>query len=158
MNHISSGELKTLFAVIADTFRDNCAYLCEIDAQMGDGDLGLTMKKGFAAAAETIEAMEEPAIGRQLMQAVHPCQTSPRPRCRGHSMASRQRGRCARGSARRLFSPRRRPVSPIREQSPACLCCARSARLSALDARESHFLMCRCLPVFLCRFVKDIGQ
>lgn len=58
MNHISSGELKTLFAVIADTFRDNCTYLCEIDAQMGDGDLGLTMKKGFAAAAETIDAIE----------------------------------------------------------------------------------------------------
>lgn len=69
MNCISSGDLKALFAVIADAFRDNCAYLCELDAQMGDGDLGLTMKKGFAAAAETIETMEEPAIGRQLMQA-----------------------------------------------------------------------------------------
>jgi len=43
---------------------ENKAYLGELDSLMGDGDLGLTMTKGFAAAKEYADQSEETDIGK----------------------------------------------------------------------------------------------
>jgi phosphoenolpyruvate---glycerone phosphotransferase subunit DhaL len=40
---------------------DRKAFLIELDGQVGDSDLGLTMSKGFAAAAEAVSAVPGPA-------------------------------------------------------------------------------------------------
>ena len=48
---------------------ENAEHLCEMDARMGDGDLGLTMKKGFNALPEILDAIDEPDLGKKLMKA-----------------------------------------------------------------------------------------
>ena len=42
-------ELPAFFQGAADIFAEKKEELCEMDANMGDGDLGLTMEKGFGA-------------------------------------------------------------------------------------------------------------
>ncbi|MBN7776536.1 dihydroxyacetone kinase subunit L [Nitratireductor aquimarinus] len=49
---ITSSELKAALARIADHARENRDFLCEADAQLGDGDLGITVAEGFAACAK----------------------------------------------------------------------------------------------------------
>jgi dihydroxyacetone kinase-like protein len=51
---------------IADEMERRSEQLCQMDAMMGDGDLGLTMKKGFAAAAAEMRASEEADVGKAL--------------------------------------------------------------------------------------------
>ena len=46
---IKSDQLETLFSEVAAVFGAQREKLCEMDAAMGDGDLGLTMDKGFRA-------------------------------------------------------------------------------------------------------------
>ena len=53
-------DAKKWIAVINDNVLENKAYLGELDSLMGDGDLGLTMTKGFAAAKEYADQSEEP--------------------------------------------------------------------------------------------------
>lgn len=69
MDKMTAENWKEMFAWIAGTFQDNCEFLCRLDARMGDGDLGLTMKKGYTAAAEAIAAMDTPFIGKLLLNA-----------------------------------------------------------------------------------------
>lgn len=45
---------------------ENKAYLIELDAASGDGDLGLTMSKGFAAGKDAANASDEQDIGKVL--------------------------------------------------------------------------------------------
>ena len=48
---------------------ENKDYLIELDANSGDGDLGLTMSKGFAAARDKVNASEEKDLGKLLFAA-----------------------------------------------------------------------------------------
>lgn len=48
MEKLTSQSWKEILAAAAAVFEENCEFLCGLDAQMGDGDLGLTMKKGYA--------------------------------------------------------------------------------------------------------------
>lgn len=66
MEVITRQQLPQLMRAIADEMEGRCEQLCQMDAQMGDGDLGLTMKKGFAAAAEEMAASQEPDVGRAI--------------------------------------------------------------------------------------------
>ena len=50
MEKLTSQSWKEILAAAAAVFEENCEFLCGLDAQMGDGDLGLTMKKGYATA------------------------------------------------------------------------------------------------------------
>lgn len=68
MEKLTSQSWKEILAAAAAVFEENCEFLCGLDAQMGDGDLSLTMKKGYAAAAEAAAALEEPGIGKLLMK------------------------------------------------------------------------------------------
>lgn len=52
----------------SDIMNENKEYLIELDAASGDGDLGLTMSKGFAAGKEAAEASTEEDLGKLLFQ------------------------------------------------------------------------------------------
>lgn len=69
MNTIRKEELGLLFEAVAGTMRVHADELCAMDAKMGDGDLGLTMKKGFSALPELLKTIEEPDIGEKMMLA-----------------------------------------------------------------------------------------
>ena len=49
MDTVRVSDLPTLFQGVADIFEEQKDHLCEMDAAMGDGDLGLTMSKGYGA-------------------------------------------------------------------------------------------------------------
>ncbi|WP_025029731.1 dihydroxyacetone kinase subunit L [Nitratireductor aquibiodomus] len=49
---ITSNELKAALARIAEHAGENREFLCQADAQLGDGDLGITVAEGFSACAK----------------------------------------------------------------------------------------------------------
>lgn len=59
MNRITKEQLPDLFEAMKIRFADNADLLCEMDSKMGDGDLGLTMRKGFGGLPEIIRNMGE---------------------------------------------------------------------------------------------------
>lgn len=70
MNTITCEQLPALFQGVADVFAEKKEELCEMDAQMGDGDLGLTMDKGYGALPSLLqENMEVGDVGKTLMKA-----------------------------------------------------------------------------------------
>lgn len=62
-------DLSPLFESVAAIMADKADELCAMDAKMGDGDLGLTMKKGFAGLPQILESIDESDIGKKLMKA-----------------------------------------------------------------------------------------
>ena len=69
MDRITCHELPELFQGAADIFGEKKEELCEMDARMGDGDLGLTMKKGYCALPEIYAGLEEADMGKRLSKA-----------------------------------------------------------------------------------------
>ena len=69
MDCIRNEQLPELFEAIAAIMNENADHLCEMDAFMGDGDLGLTMKKGFSALPGILRETDETDLGKRLMQA-----------------------------------------------------------------------------------------
>lgn len=68
MDMITRENLAGLFQAVAEIMAENSELMCEMDAKMGDGDLGLTMKKGFAAAYAAITELPEPDMGKLIMK------------------------------------------------------------------------------------------
>lgn len=66
---IRLNELGDLFEKISDRMTEQSDLLCEMDARLGDGDLGLTMKKGFGALPEIFREMQCADIGKALVSA-----------------------------------------------------------------------------------------
>jgi len=72
MEKISFEQVPELFAAVGSLFVEKKEELCERDAKLGDGDLGLTMSKGYAALPDLMRAEAEGAggdIGKMLMKA-----------------------------------------------------------------------------------------
>ncbi len=72
MEKISFEQLPELFASVGALFVEKKEELCEMDARLGDGDLGLTMSKGYAALPDLMRQEAEGAggdIGKLLMKA-----------------------------------------------------------------------------------------
>lgn len=70
MEKITFEQLPEFFGGVAEIFTEKKEELCELDAQMGDGDLGLTMHKGYAALPDLIRENAQPGdIGKTLMKA-----------------------------------------------------------------------------------------
>ena len=69
MDKILSEQLKDLFSAVAAIMAENSEQLCAMDAAVGDGDLGLTMKRGFEAVPGAMEAAAEDDVGKKLMKA-----------------------------------------------------------------------------------------
>lgn len=70
MDIITLDQLPELFGCVAEIFSEKKEELCEMDAKMGDGDLGLTMCKGYGALPDLILQFEEQGdVGKTLMKA-----------------------------------------------------------------------------------------
>ena len=72
MDKILFEQIPDLFASVGDLFVEKKEELCEMDAKLGDGDLGLTMSKGYAALPDLMRAEAAGAggdIGKMLMKA-----------------------------------------------------------------------------------------
>lgn len=69
MNVIRTDDLPQLFQAVADRITEASEELSAMDAKMGDGDLGLTMKKGFGALPGIMEEMDEPSLSKKLIKA-----------------------------------------------------------------------------------------
>lgn len=69
MEKITIAELTALFDSVAAIMAENADRLCAMDANMGDGDLGLTMKKGFGALPGLIADIDEADMGKRLAKA-----------------------------------------------------------------------------------------
>jgi dihydroxyacetone kinase-like protein len=72
---IQAFELASILRHISDVMSEHKDELCQLDAQMGDGDLGITMSRGWLAAAETAVAEAgsamasgEPDLGKLLVK------------------------------------------------------------------------------------------
>ena len=62
-------DLQAIFAGLSRTMADNFQLLTDLDAAAGDGDLGITMTKGFAAAANAAQGYAEKDAGKLLLLA-----------------------------------------------------------------------------------------
>ena len=70
MDKISFEQIPDLFDSVGLLFTEKKDELCEMDAKLGDGDLGLTMSKGYSSLPGLMR--EEAAgaagdIGKMLM-------------------------------------------------------------------------------------------
>ena len=66
MTEIKVNDWTAVMEAVAQVMTENADHLCEMDARMGDGDLGLTMKKGYCALPEIYAGMEETNMGKRL--------------------------------------------------------------------------------------------
>ncbi len=70
MEKYSAQELASLFEGVAQIFAEKKEELCEMDARMGDGDLGLTMDKGYGALPGILrDNAQDGDVGMTLMKA-----------------------------------------------------------------------------------------
>lgn len=65
MNAVS---LREALACVSARMDENKDYLVELDAQNGDGDLGISMSGGYRAVAAFLAQTQETDLGRLLMQ------------------------------------------------------------------------------------------
>ena len=72
MNIIEFSQIPELFESVGNLFVEKKDELCEMDARLGDGDLGLTMSKGYGSLPQIMREESEAAqndIGKLLMKA-----------------------------------------------------------------------------------------
>ena len=66
MKVIQAKDWAAVMEAVAQIMTEQADHLCEMDARMGDGDLGLTMKKGYCALPEIYAGLEEADMGKRL--------------------------------------------------------------------------------------------
>lgn len=59
-------KIRELMLFVEEEFKKNKSYLIELDAEMGDGDLGLTMEKAFRAVNNSLGDFSGKDIGKAL--------------------------------------------------------------------------------------------
>lgn len=69
MDAIGKQELPALFERLRDVFTQQREFLIELDGKVGDSDLGITMKKAFVAAFESVRANTADPVGKTLQLA-----------------------------------------------------------------------------------------
>lgn len=69
MAELQAAGLKAFFRKLAELMVARKDELTELDAAIGDGDLGLTMTKGFAAVSEALAGFGETDVGKILSKA-----------------------------------------------------------------------------------------
>jgi len=67
MDALTARDVVDLFARLREVMEAKRNFLIELDGKVGDSDLGLTMSKGFAAAAEAVAGSTDPP-GKLLMR------------------------------------------------------------------------------------------
>ena len=68
MESLQPADIRAIVSRIAAIMTEKKEELIRLDGTMGDGDLGLTMEKGFTTAAEEAQKAEEPDAGKLLMK------------------------------------------------------------------------------------------
>ena len=68
MEALTAADLKAIVSRIADIMTAKKEELIRLDGAVGDGDLGLTMEKAFAAAREECTRLEEPDAGKLALK------------------------------------------------------------------------------------------
>lgn len=68
MNSLGVQDIRAIVSGIAVLMTQKKEELIRLDGAMGDGDLGLTMEKGFSAAREEAGKVDEPDLGKYLMK------------------------------------------------------------------------------------------
>ncbi len=68
MTTLGVPDIRAIVSGIAVLMAEKKEELIRLDGAMGDGDLGLTMEKGFSAAREEAEKTDEPDLGKFLMK------------------------------------------------------------------------------------------
>ncbi|MBQ8130729.1 MAG: dihydroxyacetone kinase subunit L [Clostridia bacterium] len=66
---VNADTLRAAFRAIAAKMAEKRNYLIELDQRNGDGDLGISMSEGYAAASAALEASEETDLGRLCIAA-----------------------------------------------------------------------------------------
>jgi dihydroxyacetone kinase-like protein len=66
-NMVNADSLRRGMREIADIMAENRQYLIELDQRNGDGDLGISMAEGYAAAAEVLDKSDEKDLGKLMM-------------------------------------------------------------------------------------------
>jgi phosphoenolpyruvate---glycerone phosphotransferase subunit DhaL len=69
MNTLKKENILEILLHLKNLMNDKKDYLVELDSKMGDGDLGLTMAKGFSAAYDQMIDPEESDLGVILSKA-----------------------------------------------------------------------------------------
>jgi dihydroxyacetone kinase-like protein len=69
MEVLTAADMQGFFSRLAEVMEEKKDWLARLDAELGDGDLGLTMSRGFAAAAESLEELEEEDLGKIFLAA-----------------------------------------------------------------------------------------
>lgn len=69
MNSLSREDVLKIVHAIRTLMEEKKQELIDLDAAMGDGDLGLTMARGFAAVDEEAQNSDETDLGKLLMRA-----------------------------------------------------------------------------------------
>jgi len=69
MDKLNSSDIKKILTKIKDLMIENEEYLFKLDSTMGDGDLGITMKKGFTKVVEEVSNLKEDSVGKILIKA-----------------------------------------------------------------------------------------
>jgi dihydroxyacetone kinase-like protein len=65
---LNTRDAVAVLTRLAEVFEQNKDRLNELDARIGDGDHGLSMARGFAAAARQVEEKSPATIGSALME------------------------------------------------------------------------------------------
>jgi len=68
MSSLGVQDIRAIVSGIARLMEQKKDELIRLDGAMGDGDLGLTMEKGFAAARDEAVKTDEPDLGTFLMK------------------------------------------------------------------------------------------
>ncbi len=69
MGSLVKDDIIKILHNLKQLFNDNKNFLVELDAKMGDGDLGLTMSKAFTAVYDELRDTAETDIGKLFMKA-----------------------------------------------------------------------------------------
>jgi phosphoenolpyruvate---glycerone phosphotransferase subunit DhaL len=68
MGELTRAQITEVFQSLRATMEEKRDYLIELDAAMGDGDLGLTMARAFSTADDLVKESHEEDLGKLLMQ------------------------------------------------------------------------------------------
>jgi len=68
MEKVNKTFLKEILGEIVSILKEKKEYLTQLDADMGDGDLGITMTKGFQTIYEEIDEIETEDMGKIFMK------------------------------------------------------------------------------------------
>ncbi len=68
MSSLGIQDIRSIVSGIAVLMEKKKEELIRLDSAMGDGDLGLTMEKGFSAARDEAVKVDEPDLGKFLIK------------------------------------------------------------------------------------------